>query len=76
MHTHCHVGLAFIVLFRLLGEVWNSMILSRPDANAKLLLHEEKAEYGGKIYDSVQESEDFGSFPGNSGIHFSKAQCF
>lgn len=52
------------------------MILSRPEANAKLLLHEEKAEYGGKIYDSVQESEDFVSFPGNSGIHFSKAQCF
>lgn len=35
------------------------MILPRPNANAKLLLHEEKAEYGYEISDSVQESEDF-----------------
>lgn len=52
--------------------MWNGVILSRPKANAKLLLHEEKAEYGSEINDSVQESEDFVfSFSGNSGIHFS-----
>lgn len=48
-----------IVCFGLLGEAWNSVIISRPKANAKLLLYEEKAEYGGEINDSVQESEDF-----------------
>lgn len=54
--------------------MWNGVILSRPKANAKLLLHEEKAEYGSEINDSVQESEDFVLV--SQEIQASISQCF
>lgn len=59
LHTHSRVGTDFYHNIVWFGEAWNSVMLSRPKANTKLLLHEEKAEYGGEINESVQESEDF-----------------
>lgn len=52
LHTHSRVGTGLYhnsVCFGLLAEAWNYVMLSRPKANAKLLLHKEKAEYGGEI---------------------------
>lgn len=59
LHTHSRIGTGLYHNIVWFGEAWNSVMLSRPKANTKLLLLKEKAEYGGEINESVQESEDF-----------------